>query len=241
MTVVDGTTGPTGLRETQVFQSDGYGGEMVDTLVRHDHVVGVDRLGSRIPRERGGADVEQHLLLVDLDHSCRLLVDGDGSTWLHVDVPVRDRAARRLRRRLGDAGISPAGVDRPDGPVHEPRRATAVAETLIELRDGFDGDYAQLFAVARAACSDLPPAGPVAASPGGGVWVPLVGDHLLVASRTPGHSHLIGTTPITSQQLWRCLEAFKRAGLVEPGWYRLCRRRRYACLRVPARHDRPEN
>lgn len=56
---------------------------------------------------------------------------------------------------------------------------------------------------------------------------------VLVASSTPGHSHLYIDVPMTWGAYERLLIALSAAGVVEPGYLAACRRRKHTSLRLP--------
>jgi hypothetical protein len=55
----------------------------------------------------------------------------------------------------------------------------------------------------------------------------------LVPSSTPGHSHLYIDVALSWRRYRRLLRALKRAGVIEPGYYKASRLRRHTALRLP--------
>jgi hypothetical protein len=55
----------------------------------------------------------------------------------------------------------------------------------------------------------------------------------LVPSSTPGHSHLYIDVPMSRKDMERILRALAKAGVVEPAYYEMSKRRGYTCVRLP--------
>lgn len=186
-----------------------------------------------------------HTPTLDVDFDVDVLCDQNDNTWLWLDRNLLGLRDWWLRRRLWSAGLlrSRQVPDRTTLRLHHDLQAWRATQMVGTIADGFNGTFEQLWTTAYSTADSPGDNRQDAEVPEGGILLPVVGTMIVLNSSTPGHHHVLSDQMLPKRDWKKMMRAFKRAGILERGYYKASVRRGAAHLRRPGvtKHNEPRN